>query len=171
MVRKNSEIFIIQCDLTSETTQLSSVTQLSRIWRLLNPHWKNKILCKRKNQKFEIKNGLEDAPLKSVLITSIKKVSFFWEHAGKIFSTSVFCPSKCPFRLNTFASFEPIFGRTPSYARIRIKHVIDLNISKFWISNAPRILPSEEYFKQKSCLKKSILPVKRPFTFASFDAY
>ena len=48
------------------------------------------------------------------------------------------------------------------------------DLSVFIRENYPQVandLTSEEYFIKKSCLKKSLLPVKRPFTFAGFDVY
>jgi len=59
----------------------------------------------------------------------------------------------------------PIFDGPPSCPRIPIKHVIDVNISKFYISNVPRILLSKKYFIKKSSFKNAILPVNKPFTF------
>jgi len=60
-------------------------------------------------------------------------------------------------------------ARPPSCARVSIIYVTDLNIFKFYICNVTRILPSGKYLIKKSSIKNALFPVKRPFTFASFD--
>jgi len=59
-------------------------------------------------------------------------------------------PVKSPFSRKHFCNFVPIFDRPPSCPCILIKHVTDLNISKSYIGNVPRILLSKKYFIKES---------------------
>jgi len=58
-------------------TQPSSVTKLSSTSGLSNPHWQNTTMCQKKTSKSDTAWLVEDAPRKSVLITSIHKVLIF----------------------------------------------------------------------------------------------
>ena len=127
--------------------------------------WQNTTICPKK-QNLDFRNGVTCrgcASQKCYNHIYRKHFDFFPDHAGKIPSISPFYQSKRPFRENIFAIFVPIFGRPPHCSRIPIKQLIDLNISKFYICNVPRILPSEKYLTKKSSFKNAILPVKRPF--------
>ena len=90
------------------------------------------------------------------------------EHAGKISSILPNYPSKRPFRQNTFASFVPIFGRPPSGACISMKIENEMNLSKFWIKNVTRILPSENFFIRKFSCQNTLLSSAVKFRLVSF---
>jgi len=62
------------------------------------------------------------------------------------------------FEKNNFATFVSTFDRPPSCPRIPIKQVINLNISKFYISNVPRIKQSEKNFIRNLCSKMLFYP-------------
>ena len=57
-----------------------------------------------------------------------------------------------------FRYFFPNFGRPPSNARILVKLYSEMNFSKFWIKNATRNLPSENYFLKNHFLKIPFYP-------------
>jgi len=73
--------------------------------------------------------------------------------------------------------------RSTKYARkLRIPQKIEseMNLLKFWIRNVTRILPSKNYLilyeiagtnRTKCPCKNALLPVKLPWSFASFVTY
>ena len=143
------------------------------IIRLSNPHWQNTTVCqKKKTSKSETAWPVEDTKELYSHLSFIyrKRFDFVSDHTGKIPSISPLYPSKRPFGENAY-TLVPIFGRPHSCPCIQIKQMIDLSISKFYISHMPRILPSDKYFIKKSSFKNAILLVKRPFTFATFVPY
>jgi len=100
-----------------------------------------------------------------------KSFDFFAKHAGKIPSISPFYPWNHRFQECSLAIFDPIFGRPPSSAQISMKLWSEMNISKCWVRNVIRILPSENYCIPKCSCQNALLPVKLPWRFAIFGFY
>jgi len=70
-------------------------------------------------------------------------------------ATLPFCPRNCRFQEWGFTSLVPIFGGPHSSPGIHNKIEREMIISKFWIRNVTRILPTENYFIPKCFTKQS----------------
>lgn len=75
--------------------------------------------------------------------------------------------------MKSLASFDTIFGRSPSCAPIPIKQEIETKIWIFEIIYVQKIFPSEQYVMITFSFQNTggLLPVKKPFRSVTFDAY
>ena len=99
----------------------------------------------------------EDAPRKSVLISSIEKVSIFlWNKLEKYPQFRQFTCQNALFHKtqSVVLSWFLVEPLPVLVSRIPIKIENEMNITNFWIRNMARILPSENYVKQKFFLAK-----------------
>ena len=170
-----AEIFIVQCDFTGKITHPSSVTNFRALQVSHTQNVKTR-QCVKQHKNFEVWNGTTwrgCASQKCSNLIDRKGFDFLWNKL-----------EKSP-QFRQFTCQNALFHKTQSVvlswflveplpvlvSRIPIKIENEMNITNFWIRNMARILPSENYVKQKFACQNTLLPVKLPWSLSSFVPY